>query len=148
MSHVRTQIRTAVKNRLLGLYTTGQNVHMMRVYSVEDIPALLIYVNSEISELDNKKGRPVDLRRTMDLTIEGLAGTAEQTLNDTLDRISSEVETAMMSDLTFGGLAQRSRLTGTEFGFTPEGEKQHGMVRLTYRVEYRTPENDPETANH
>ena len=148
MSHVRTQIRAAVKARLLGLRTTGNVVHTTQIYSVPELPALLVYTFSETSVLDNKKGRPIDLMRTLELRVEGLAATADGELSDTLDRIASEVETAMVSDLTFGGLALRTHLTNTEFGFTPEGEKQHGMVRLTYQVVYRTAENDPETTTH
>lgn len=147
MSHVRQQIRIAIEARLTGLATTGARVHLSRIYTVADVPALLIYASDEESELDTS-GRPAKLRRFLDIQIQGLAGTADSSLDDTLDEIAKEVEVAVNSDTTFGGQVQRARLTQTEFSLVGDGEKQFGSVRLNYRMQYRTAENDPETANH
>ncbi len=148
MTHLRKQIRDAAETLLTGLVTTGSEVHQGQVYTVQTFPALLIYIKDEASEIEAKKGPPT-IGRVATLIIEGCAQTAVSApgaLPNTLDQIALEVEVAMSADVTFGGLARRSSLQQTEIEFFPEGEKQDGRIRLTYSVQYRAAENDPETA--
>ena len=148
MTHVRKQIRDAVAARVTGLSTTGSAVHKARIYSVP-VPALLVYTPDEPAQLD-AKGKTPSVERFLELRIEGLAGTSDETFIDILDQIASEVEIAMASDLTFGGLVKRGVLTRTQTGFAEggEGNKTLGAIILTYEMRYRTAENNPDSTNH
>lgn len=138
MAHLRKQIRDAVKTTLTGLSTTGQRVFQQRFYPMQAtaLPGLLIYTNSETSELMTMT-RPQKSQRELLLTVEGLAK-ANATLEDTLDAIAREVEEALGVDPTFGGLVKTSFLTGTELEFNADGENPVGAVRLTFAVRYIT----------
>ena len=63
-----------------------------------------------------------------------------------MDTIAKEVETAMGNDVTLNSLAKNSYLESTEIEYDGEGEKPLAVISLTYRVEYMTKENAPQTA--
>lgn len=142
--HVRKRIRDAVESTLTGLTTTGSNVFVSRVYEVEaaKLPCLVITTPSEAINLEGgtleAPGR--------DLTVE-VKGHAKATtaLDDTLDQIAKEVETAMRTDITLGGLSHGLDLTSMDSDLTSDGDKPHGTVTLTYLIQYRTPFGDPTT---
>jgi len=145
--HIRKQIRDAAAVLVTGLTTTGANVFENRVHPVEDskLPALLIYTEREDSEPDTMTSSGRSMARALDLVIEGVAE-ANTALDDTLDLITVEVETAMAADKTFSNKAKDSWLTGTEIELSGKQSHPVGMVRLTYRVEYRTSQADPTIA--
>lgn len=143
--HLRQQIREAVVTAVTGLTTTAGRVHDSRVYKLETLPALAVYALSEPVEYDTQQ-RPRGQTRELELVVEGFAK-ATASLEDTLDTIAKEVEAALTADVTRGGLAKDTLLTLTE---TPPIEgganKPHGVVRLTWLIEYRTRENDATVA--
>ena len=86
-------------------------------------------------------------RRAFLLTVmvEGYARTASN-LDDTLDTISAEVETAVASDPTCNALALDTVLQSTEIEYDSEGDQPIGSVRLSFSVHYQTKTTVPTTA--
>ena len=144
--HVRKQIRDAVVTTVTGLTTTTTNVFASRVYRVEDskLPALLVYTNEEESEVLSMS-RPQKIHRTVAVVVEGIAK-ATTALDDTLDTIAKEIETAIAADPTVGGLAKETVLTDIGVELTGDAQQPTGSIRLSFAVRYVTLETDPTTA--
>ena len=142
--HVRKQIRDAVKTALTNLVTTETRVFTNRVRAMKknDLPGLIIYTVEEDSEPGAVGGQ---LNRTLDLAVEAYVKTSE-IIDDDLDIIAAEVETAIAGDPTLGGLALDTLISSTEYFLEGEGEKKTGIGRMTFQVGYRTAETDPTTA--
>ena len=148
MTHVRQQIRERVATNVTGLTITGSRVYQSRVYNLEaaNLPGLLIYSNDETSERSSiGLLADQDLERTLDLVIEGYASTASN-LEDVLDLIAEEVETAVAADPTCNGLSKDLFLSGTSISLTGEGDSPAGVLALTFQVSYRTTTTAPGTA--
>ena len=146
MAHVRKQIRDNVVTTLTGLTTTGTNVYRTRIYPLASgkLPGLAIYTSSETSSNETVT-IPRTKSRVVEMVVEGyVSGTTN--LDNTLDQIAVEVEEALETDPTRGGLAKDTELTGTETELVGEGEKVAGVIRLTFQITYMTREDDAETA--
>ena len=133
MSHARTQIREAVAALVTGLATTGARVFQsrMRPQGEANLPCLLVTTDNE--QIDST----VDaiLLRDLSVSIRGFA-MGNTTLDDTLDQIALEVETAMASN-------PRAIFERVEIDFDDELEKPVGAITLTYRIQYYTTAADP-----
>lgn len=153
-AHLRTQIRDAVAERLTGLPTTADRVHVGRTRTLAAglDPAILIYTRRETSDTDSQgsMGSAPRLARSLVLIVEGRANAggadAAQELEDLLDQIAAEIEPAMVADFSLGGLTQEVTLTATETEIIAPGETHEGRIALTYRIGYRAAENDPTAA--
>ncbi len=146
MAHVRKQIRDNVVTTLTGLTTTTTNVYRTRIYPLATgkLPGLAIYTNSESSTYETLT-IPRTRSRTLELMVEGyVSGTTN--LDNSLDQIAVEVEEAMETDPTRGGLAKDTQLTTTEIELVGEGEKVAGVIRMTFEIMYFTREDDAEIA--
>lgn len=146
MSHVRKQIRDYFETTLTGLTTTGTKVYASRVYSLSEdkLPALVIYTKSESSEEVSFVGKRVQ-NRELSVAVEGYVR-RNATFDDLIDTISKEVEVALLSDPTLGGLAINTQLQSSEIDFSGESEQPVGTIVLTFAVQYRTETGQPETA--
>jgi hypothetical protein len=147
MAHVRKQIRDAVVTRLTGLTTTAANVTASRVhpYLQEDapLPALAIYTTEEQSYSDEiEMGSQ---RRELILVVEGYAQ-ATSAVEDTLDTIASEVETAIYTDQSFSGLVLDTTLDSSNVEMSDEAGHLVGTITINFRLAYMTREGSPETA--
>lgn len=142
--HVRKQIRDQVVTTLTGLTTTGSNIFASRVYSIEasTLPCLVVTTSSESISLED--GTLEYPERLLSVEVKGKAK-AISSLDDTLDTIAKEVETALRTDITVGGLAHGIDLSVTDVELTEEGNQPHGTITLNYIVQYRTPFGDPTT---
>ena len=151
MAHVRQQIRVRLAaTTLLGLTTTASRVHANRPEvgrPLETLPALIVYTRSEEvdPELETFDGTTHKEARRLSLVVEGYAAATDD-VDNTLDTIAVEVESAMAGDETINSLAEASWLRETEVEFDAEAESPHGLVRLIYEVLYRVDPTDPETA--
>lgn len=146
MAHVRKQIRDAVITAVTGLTTTGSNVFRSRIYPLEQtkLPGLCVFTRSETVDFDTLTiSRSVG--RVLDVIIEGYVS-ATANYDDTLDQIAVEVEEALAADVTLGGLAKDTQVTAFEADFSGDGEQPVAVGRFTVTVQYRTAENDVETA--
>ena len=145
-NHLRRQIRERIAADVTSLTTTGSNVFQARVYPLEDaaLPCLLVYSTSEESEILNQ-GTPRLLSRTLNITIQGVAAESSD-IDDKLDLIAKEIETALSADRDINSLAQDSFLTSTEIEINADGAKTVGTLRLNYQIDYRVYDNAPDVA--
>ena len=154
--HLRRQIRDAAAAVLAGLATTGTRVHPSRRHPFQkhELPALAIYTVAEESALETM-GAVSHLSREVDLVVEGVIQVNSTTaLDDELDQIAAEVETALGSAIKNKASALRQLIRGgylsrTQAALQPakEAELRTGSVVLTWRVNYRTRSDDPTTVN-
>lgn len=145
MSHVRTQIRDAIKTRLTGLTTTADRVFKSRKYPLNnaELPGLCIYAEEEENETDtNEIGTQF---RELLVVIEGV-DKDKTDIDDALDVIAAEVETAMFSDPFFNNLVQGCQLESTVIETNDDTEQPTGSIAMSFRVNYYTREGAPETA--
>jgi len=141
--HARTQIRDKVVTLVTSLTTTGTNVFPSRKYPLSDdvFPGLCVYTLSE--NIDEEEGKLAGIQfRSVDIVVEGydalIAG-----LDDNLDTIAAEVETAVFADRFLTGSLQALDLINTEFDLNVEAEKPVGMIKLTFKAQYLTEEGAP-----
>jgi len=141
MAHVRQQIREAVAT---AISPTGVGVFQSRVYDLEsgDLPAFKIYTLSEGTERDSLS-YPRGTRRQLQLVIECVAK-AVSDLDDTLDDLCAQAEAAIVEDITLGGLSTDAYLETTTIELNDGGDQPHGVAAMSWIVEYRVKETDPE----
>ncbi|HSH45107.1 MAG TPA: hypothetical protein VK966_04595 [Longimicrobiales bacterium] len=142
--HVNRQVREAVKEALDGL-TSLASVSTNRSTDLldEHLPAAIIGTSSDEVAEESKGGHE---RRVILLAVTIAADGLAQGLDDDLDAIRAEIETALAGDL--GGLAMRVEHTGGELdmGTDEDGERWFAFLTLTWDVEVWTETGDPETA--
>jgi hypothetical protein len=146
MAHIRTSIRDNIKTTLTGLTTTGANIFMSRVYPIgaAKLPGIILYTESEsVNHLSMKP--PRTQMRTMSVTAEiYVRGVSDY--DDTIDTISAEIETALYTDITRGGLARDTRVTGFAAQFSNDGDQPVAYAGVTIEVDYVTIEGSPEAS--
>jgi hypothetical protein len=145
MSHARQQIREAAALAVTGLASTGANVFQSRKRPVGEskLPALLVFTDDEAVAASSIHG-PALLDRKLQLRITGLAKDPTD-LDDALDTIAAEVETAL-GNTTLGGKVQSLVLSSINVDFDDSTDKPVGQIVLTYEANYFTVANAPATA--
>jgi len=140
MTHPRKTIRDAIQTALTGLTTTGSNVFQNRVFPFEsgDFPGLLIYNGDEESEPGGNDAGVQTFDRQYNCMVEGYVKAASASIDDTLDSIAEEIETAIAADRTLSGACGYCFTSATEFEFNADQNKRTGIVRLTLTVLYRS----------
>lgn len=141
MAHVRQAIREAVAAAVTGLASTGSRVFQSRMREQEDLPCLLVTTNAE--EVTREDLDAIE-QRDIEVEILGVAKAAAN-VDDTLDTIASEVETAIGANNTLGNRVKRMHLTALRPEFDDELEQPVGLIRLTYRCTYYTNAGVPGT---
>ncbi len=136
MTHVRKTIRDDVVTELTGLTTTSTRVFNTRVFplSQSDMPCLVIYTTQEASEYATL----TSLQREVQLVVRGVAR-ATANVEDTLDLIAEEVETA----ITGGSSAKDIMLASTAMEFDGDGDNQFGSIEMVFNILYHTAANQP-----
>jgi hypothetical protein len=145
MSHIRKQIRDAIVAVLTGLTTTGSRVYKSRIYPLESgkLPGLCVFTKAET--ISNETITPP---RTQIRVIEAMVEIyvmANSNIDDSLDTVSLEVEEAIYSNQTLGGLAKGIDIVSFDADYSGDGEKVVGVGRLSLEVTYTTKENDLES---
>ena len=142
MPHARKTLREAIAAAVTGLALTGARVHQsrMRPQREDALPCLLVETNDEeIAEgIDSKQ------QRSLSVVITGMAKSTV-TLDDTLDQIALEIETAMDADSTFGGTCSGSTLVNIKISFDDTTDKPVGQISLEYRATYFVSAGSPGT---
>lgn len=145
MAHARQTIREAVATAVTNLTTTTTNVFQSRVhqYASGDLPGLTVYTQSE--SLDEEAGiLGTKEYRLLQCVIEARAKAAAD-IDDTLDTICAEVETALYADQTLSGNAKHLELKDTEITLTGDTDQEVGVARMTFEIQYRVDATDPTT---
>ena len=135
MAHARQTIREAAGTLLGNLTTTSTRVFQSRMVPQTSLPCLLITTNDE-EIVPGTIGNL--LERNMELIVSGCAK-ATSNVDDTLDTIASEVETAM------SGFSYRNQLSRLEVDFDESLEKPVGRIALTFSITYLTAAGAPGT---
>lgn len=143
MPHARQQIREAVATALTGLTTTGTRVHQSRVRPLDaaSLPCLLLTTDGE-QIVTGSQGYQ---ERELTVQVKGIAKAAAN-LDDTLDTMAAEVETALQAAGSLGGKVQGGmNLQSIEVDFDDSLEKPAGVIVMTYQAGYVTQAGAPGT---
>jgi len=143
MAHVRTQLRAAVKAALTGIPGVGPNVacNLGRSVNETELPFLNIRTPGEEAELEDDDGV---VFRTVTIEIAIMVRKQAKDGQDQADDIAVEIERRMQSQ--FGVLFRNPEYKGARQEFPEDGAYEFAFFILTYEAEYRTAEDDPETA--
>ena len=139
MTHARKTIRDDVVTTLTGLTTTGSRVHDTRIFPLSEsgLPCLAVYAgdeNVERAALGNM------LERQLELVVRCYAR-ATSGVEDVLDQIAEEVETALTSATGAKDLVLRS----SEPEYSDEGDMQIATRSIVFDVTYYTDAGAPGT---
>jgi hypothetical protein len=137
--HERQAIREAALTLLDGATAAGVRVFKTRLAPLRqaELPAIAVYTDEESVSPDSGTSSPRELTRTVTLAVEGWVK-ANEDVDDVLDELALEIETAMDADQNLGGTAFDSVLVKTETGLKIDGERPMGCVHLEYAVTYHT----------
>lgn len=138
--HERAATRAAVVAQLMaGVPSVGSRVFKSRHDPLRtwQLPAITVY--SEKDDNDPDASDSVDAVFIHTMTVVGWVAAMEN-LDDALDALALEIETAMASDKYLNGTASMSVLTGTVYGEQITGERPMGAVALSFDVTYRVPD--------
>ncbi len=147
--HARQQLRAAVVTALTGLATTGSRVSATRrrPTAEADLPCLVVFTPDETTEIDSM-GRPSRAQlRSVVLEVVGFA--KGSSLDDALDAIAAEVETALFASAvstaagSVGVLVKDLRLVRSETAYDPDAASPVGTLRLVFAASLRTREGAP-----
>lgn len=140
--HAHKQIRGAVVTALTGLTTSGARVYTNRLMPMESghLPGLRIYLDDEQVDAMTLHA-PYAQDRSLALAVECCA--KGDSLDDTLDLMSKEVEVALAAGLTVGGKFLQPVYGGMEF--TDElADQPVGIKRLRFTLTYSALSNAPD----
>lgn len=137
MSNNRKNIRSAIKNLLIGSSPTYNTQAQNRVYTnlthnKKILPCIVIYDEQEnASPLDINGTRYI---RTVTTKIEATIE-ANSNYDDNLDDFVTEIENIIKSNKTLNGTANACLYINTEIKYEA-GEKKIGQATLTYEIKY------------
>lgn len=144
MSHIRKQIRDAIKAALTGLALTGSRVYVNRLSPVAatDTPCLVIQTPSE--DLNNLRLLgPVHYERTLAVTIDAYVSGA--TLDDQLDAVCAQIEPAIANAGSLSGLTDYPlTLESVRFEFEDQASPPVAVARLRLTAQTTTLAATPE----
>ena len=135
MSHARTQIR----KKAAELLAPVAPVHCTRVLPIEQASLPVLLVSTATEEIEGQFGV---LDRRLELIVEAV--TATQPVDDALDALIVEIESALTGDLE--GLVASCNPASIEVSASDEGNTLMGRARVIFSVVYRTAYADPETS--
>lgn len=143
-AHLHKQIRDALETRLAGLATSGSRVYANRVkvMTAANLPGLRIGLDSESAEPVTLH-TPHQLERGLSVIVECCAK-GDDTLDDTLDLMSKEVEVAIAAGITVSGVTVYPIYTGMELDLE-QAEKVVGFKRLRYSINFTALNNAPDS---
>ena len=141
--HLHKQIRAAVVTKLTGLTTSGSRVFANRLQPLPDAlsPTLLITLDEERAEGITLHA-PYMQERALTVVVSAVAK-ATSGLDDTLDLMSKEVETALAAGITVAGRLLDVFYTGMSFE-DEQGDKPVGVKRMTFSITYTAMSNAPD----
>ncbi|MBK3798640.1 hypothetical protein GAY33_05235 [Azospirillum brasilense] len=147
MSHVRQKIREAVAEALTGIVP---NVFVNRVRSLPSskLPAIAVFaLEEDVEEATMARTQT----RSLLLAVDVIIAAGDEDPSATLDGHCARVETAMAATRNLGVRVKSVALVRTDIEMSGAGEQAQGLpdlaaARLQYRIVYRTPHGQPETA--
>ena len=152
MAHVRKQLRDAVALAVTGLTSTGSRVYESRSLPLSaaatELPALCVYARQDVPDYaDAAMGARGTVLRVLELHVQGYYKAADGPgVEEGLDAIAEQVETAVFVDPTFGGKCIWTRLGPQVLDVDAEGDQTLGVIDMVFELLYRTAEGAPGTA--
>lgn len=142
-NHIHRQIREAAATALTGLTTTASRVYVNRLYPIPEsgLPALRISLDNESVEALSIH-QPLMLAREAILSVECCAA-AGDTVDDSCDQISKEVEIALSAGITVSGKTLNPLLTASAYTDEPGG-LDAAVKRLDFRITFETLNTAPD----
>lgn len=129
MTHRRKTLRDLIVGYLTGLTTTGSNVSARRVYAQKALPSLNVIIPDEEMQ-ENLRYRDAVVRIEIRAKLTG-------SMDDQLDSIAEEVETALEANYTLDGDCAQLVYSRMESEVTAEeSEKPIGLMTLEYTLKY------------
>lgn len=137
--HERQAIRAAIVAQLSGETDAGVRVYPARQPPLRkvELPAICVYTDSEEVDEESANSNPRYLKRKAQIAIE-IWAEATTAVDDVLDALALDVETAMDGDDSLAGTAFWSWPASSEIGITAIGDKPVGCCRMLYTVIYKT----------
>lgn len=137
MNHQRREIRDKVKDILIAASTVaGDRIYPNRASTNfgKTYPLIRIWMLDESAE-------PLDVttskyKRTLQLVIEGVVQGNGDKVDDLLDQMAFEIESAMKADPALGDTAIESSLVMSEAILDDSGSPPIAKVGLQYEVKY------------
>lgn len=108
-----------------------------------DLPGLRISSGDQDINQIGVNPNPTE-QSTLELVIECCAKAAAN-IEDVLDQMAKEVQITMSANQTLAG-AKRAFIKSIEPDLDGEGEKEYGVLRLTYHVLFNSAQNAPDVA--
>jgi len=141
--HLHKQIRGALETALTGLTTSGARVYANRikVMVAANLPGLRISLDSEVAE-PLTMHQPQEQDRRLVALVECCAKGTD-TLDDTLDLMSKEVEVALASGITVGSATLRPVYAGMDMDLKQE-ELVYGVKSLRFLIDFTAKNNAPD----
>jgi hypothetical protein len=139
MSHVRKQVRDYVVNLLK---TTGYTVYPVRKLPVNKLPVIGVYTATE-NILEDEGKLALLQHRDIELTV--ISAVEGGVIEDTIDNMTSSIESKIMSDIFLGGLVYCVDLVQTNTSVDDSGEAEIGLIMMTFSVKCLTENGEPET---
>lgn len=143
VAHPRKLVRDAVVALLTNATSAGSRVFPTRIEPIRkaQLPAIAVYTLSEESAPETDSA-PRELARIVRVEIAGfVAHTNAIPVDDAMDALAEQIESAMDADRYLDGAAYDSVLEGTELQVREDDARSDpllGIITLTYAVEYRT----------
>lgn len=145
MAHGDSQIHAALVAALTGLTTTGANVFDDETTPIPEasLPALRV-LDDGVGRIEYATLRaPRTLLRTQSYTVVALCKTANAKAK--LNTILAEVEVAVYTNRTLGGIARDMRVETYDKKFSDELETRVGEAPITINVDWVCIEGSPQT---
>lgn len=141
--HQRKIIRKAIVETLTRKTAAVDRVFPTRIVPLRrnlELPAICVFIVEDDVEPDSEKRAPRELFKHAMVTIEGWV-TPGENVDDAMDDLSLEIETAMHADPFFADAngacrAMDSVLEKTTLEVIERGDRLMGLVSLFYRFDY------------
>lgn len=143
-NHVRRQLREAVAAAVTGLASTAGRVSESRVYPLTDLPALRVSVNDEAAQALSVSA-PLSYQREVEVLVEAVARAAAD-VDDALDQMQLEVETALAGGVSLGGKHVDLIYAGASIEMSADAEQPTGQVSLRFTAQLFTAAAAPDVA--
>lgn len=145
--HPRRLVRDAIVAILAGATSAGSRVSKTRAVPnrTGELPAISVYTLEEHVDEASATTAPRELTRLPRVAIVAwVEDTDALPVDDAMDALALEIETAMDGDRYLTGTAGDCILSSTEMSVesSEKGDPLIGMMRMVYSVTYRTDQHD------
>lgn len=152
MAHERKEIRDALVAQLaanVSLVAGRVSASRKEPHRKAELPAAVVYTTSEQVDPESRRASPQRLTRNLVVTVSAYAeADSVDELDEVLDAIALEIETAVDLDDTLGGKAGFIGLSSTETAVGVEGTRPTGELTMTFDVVYETTLRSPPPADN